>query len=99
MTDTALFQPLTLRSRTARNRLWAAPMCQYSVEAQDGVPTSWHLVHLGGLARGGSGVVIAEATAVVPEGWTELDSRQVARLLQVPAVLGLRFRVYLGFRA
>ncbi|QHC69506.1 NADH:flavin oxidoreductase/NADH oxidase [Rathayibacter sp. VKM Ac-2801] len=68
MTDTALFQPLTLRSRTARNRLWAAPMCQYSVEAQDGVPTSWHLVHLGGLARGGSGVVIAEATAVVPEG-------------------------------
>jgi 2,4-dienoyl-CoA reductase-like NADH-dependent reductase (Old Yellow Enzyme family) len=64
----ALFQPLTLRSRTARNRVWAAPMCQYSVEAQDGVPTPWHLVHLGSLARGGAGVVIVEATGVVPEG-------------------------------
>ncbi|MBF4463217.1 MULTISPECIES: NADH:flavin oxidoreductase/NADH oxidase [unclassified Rathayibacter] len=68
MTTSALFQPLTLRSRTARNRLWAAPMCQYSVEQQDGVPATWHLVHLGSLARGGVGVVIAEATAVVPEG-------------------------------
>lgn len=72
MTDSApapaLFQPLTLRSRTARNRLWAAPMCQYSVEAQDGVPTTWHLVHLGSIARGGVGVVISEATAVTPEG-------------------------------
>ncbi|MWV48932.1 oxidoreductase [Rathayibacter sp. VKM Ac-2803] len=64
----ALFRPLTLRSRTARNRLWAAPMCQYSVEAQDGRPTGWHLVHLGSIARGGVGVVISEATAVTPEG-------------------------------
>lgn len=63
-----LFQELTLRSRTARNRLWAAPMCQYSVEAQDGVPTSWHLVHLGSIARGGVGVVISEATAVTADG-------------------------------
>ena len=65
---TALFTPLTLRSVTVRNRLWVAPMCQYSVEAQDGVPTPWHLVHLGAFARGGAGAVIAEATAVVPEG-------------------------------
>ncbi|NQX13852.1 NADH:flavin oxidoreductase/NADH oxidase [Microbacteriaceae bacterium VKM Ac-2855] len=43
-------------------------MCQYSVEARDGVPTTWHLVHLGSIARGGVGVVIAEATAVTPEG-------------------------------
>lgn len=67
-TAPALLQPLTLRSRTARNRLWAAPMCQYSVEARDGAPTTWHLVHLGSIARGGVGVVIAEATGVVPEG-------------------------------
>ncbi len=51
-----------------RNRLWVAPMCQYSVEDRDGVPTDWHLVHLGGMARGGAGMVMAEATAVVPEG-------------------------------
>jgi 2,4-dienoyl-CoA reductase-like NADH-dependent reductase (Old Yellow Enzyme family) len=63
-----LFQPLTLRGVTARNRIWVAPMCQYSVDRRDGVPTDWHLVHLGSLARGGAGVVITEATAVTPEG-------------------------------
>jgi 2,4-dienoyl-CoA reductase-like NADH-dependent reductase (Old Yellow Enzyme family) len=63
-----LFDPITLRGSTFRNRLWVAPMCQYSVDRQDGVPTDWHLVHLGALARGGAGAVISEATAVVPEG-------------------------------
>ena len=64
----ALFSPLTLRSLTVRNRLWVSPLCQYSVTAADGVPTDWHLVHLGSFARGGAGIVMAEATAVVPEG-------------------------------
>jgi 2,4-dienoyl-CoA reductase-like NADH-dependent reductase (Old Yellow Enzyme family) len=63
-----LFEPLTLRGTTVRNRIWLAPMCQYSVEAQDGVPTDWHLVNLGSFARGGFGLVLTEATAVVPEG-------------------------------
>ena len=63
-----LFKPLTLRGVTARNRIWLAPMCQYSVIAQDGMPTDWHLVHLGARATGGFGLVIAEASAVVPEG-------------------------------
>lgn len=43
-------------------------MCQYSATSQDGVATDWHMVHLGGLARGGAGAVIVEATAVTPEG-------------------------------
>ena len=61
-----LFSPITLRDVTVRNRVWVAPMCQYS--AVDGVPDEWHLVHLGSLARGGAGLVLTEATAVVPEG-------------------------------
>lgn len=61
-----LFTPITLRDVTLRNRVWVAPMCQYS--AVDGVPNDWHLVHLGSLARGGAGLVISEAAAVVPEG-------------------------------
>ena len=61
-----LFEPLTLRGATARNRLWVAPMCQYS--AVDGVVGDWHLVHLGQFAIGGAGVVIAEATGVLAEG-------------------------------
>lgn len=63
-----VFTPITLRSITARNRLWVTPMCQYVVHKQDGVPTSWHTVHLGQFAVGGAGVVLAEATAVAPEG-------------------------------
>ena len=61
-----LFTPLTLRGTTVRNRIWLAPMCQYS--AVDGIPSDWHLVHLGARASGGFGLVLAEATAVVPEG-------------------------------
>ena len=63
-----LFTPLTLRGTTFRNRLWVAPLCQYSVEERDGVPTDWHLVHLGSFALGGAGLVMTEATAVSPEG-------------------------------
>ena len=61
-----LFTPLRIRSSTARNRLWVSPQCQYS--AVDGMPQQWHLVHLGSFAVGGAGLVMAEATAVVPEG-------------------------------
>jgi 2,4-dienoyl-CoA reductase-like NADH-dependent reductase (Old Yellow Enzyme family) len=63
---THLFTPVQLRSTTVRNRVWVAPMCQYS--ATDGVPDDWHLVHLGSFARGGAGLVITEASAVSPEG-------------------------------
>jgi 2,4-dienoyl-CoA reductase-like NADH-dependent reductase (Old Yellow Enzyme family) len=61
-----LFTPLSLRDLTLRNRLWVSPMCQYS--AVDGVPQEWHHTHLAQFASGGAGLVIAEATAVSPEG-------------------------------
>ncbi|MCB0046238.1 MAG: NADH:flavin oxidoreductase/NADH oxidase [Caldilineaceae bacterium] len=63
-----LFSPLPLRSVTARNRLWISPMCMYSVFAEDGVPTPWHLVHYGSRAAGGAGLVMVEATAVEARG-------------------------------
>jgi 2,4-dienoyl-CoA reductase-like NADH-dependent reductase (Old Yellow Enzyme family) len=61
-----LFSPYTLRGVTLRNRVTVAPMCQYS--SVDGLPSDWHLVHLGSFARGGAGLVLQEATSVVPEG-------------------------------
>ncbi len=61
-----LFSPFTLRSITFRNRIFVSPMCQYS--SRDGMPTDWHLVHLGSRAVGGAGLVMVEATAVDPVG-------------------------------
>lgn len=61
-----LFEPLRLRDVTLRNRLGVSPMCQYS--AVDGRAGDWHLVHYGGLAQGGAGLVIVEATAVEARG-------------------------------
>jgi 2,4-dienoyl-CoA reductase-like NADH-dependent reductase (Old Yellow Enzyme family) len=61
-----LFTPLPLRSLTLPNRIAAAPMCQY--QATDGLANDWHFVHYGGLAQGGAGLVLQEATAVRPEG-------------------------------
>jgi len=61
-----LFSPLKLREITFRNRIFVSPMCQYSCE--DGLPTDWHLVHLGSRAVGGAGMVMVEASGVSPEG-------------------------------
>ncbi|MFB7893220.1 NADH:flavin oxidoreductase/NADH oxidase [Microbacterium sp. NPDC056044] len=68
---TRLFTPLTLRDVTVRNRLWVSPMCQYS--AVDGVPQEWHHTHLAQFASGGAGLIVAEATAVSPEGRISLE--------------------------
>ncbi|MGB7193867.1 MAG: NADH:flavin oxidoreductase/NADH oxidase [Collimonas pratensis] len=61
-----LFSPLKLRGVTLANRIAVAPMCQYS--AEDGFANDWHLVHLGSRAVGGAGLIIFEASAVLPQG-------------------------------
>lgn len=61
-----LFTPLKIGNVRFRNRVFVSPMCQYS--SLGGLPTDWHLVHLGSRAVGGAGLVIVEATAVSPEG-------------------------------
>jgi 2,4-dienoyl-CoA reductase-like NADH-dependent reductase (Old Yellow Enzyme family) len=62
----SLFSPLRLRSLELPNRIGVSPMCQYSYE--DGFSNDWQLVHLGSRAQGGAGLVIVEASAVLPEG-------------------------------
>lgn len=82
-----LFSPITFRNLTLRNRIGVSPMCQYS--ATDGFATDWHLVHLGARAAGGAGLVIMEATAVLPEGritpgctglWDDAQIPQLTRI-------------------
>jgi 2,4-dienoyl-CoA reductase-like NADH-dependent reductase (Old Yellow Enzyme family) len=60
-----LFDELQIRDIRLANRIAVSPMCQYSCE--DGLATDWHLVHLGSRAVGGAALVVAEATAVLPE--------------------------------
>lgn len=59
-----LFTALKLRDLEIRNRIFIAPMCQYSCENKDGVVNQWHEVHYGSRSVGGAGMVIVEATAV-----------------------------------
>lgn len=89
-----LFTPLTVRGIEMRNRLWVSPMCQYS--AVDGIPNDWHHVHLAQFAAGGAGLVIAEATAVSPEGRISPDDVGLWNDAQVeawtPIVAAIRAR-------
>lgn len=61
-----LFDPLAIGGLTFANRVFVSPMCQYS--SKDGYANDWHFVHLGSRAVGGAGLVLTEATAVLPEG-------------------------------
>jgi len=66
----ALFAPLELRSLRLEHRGWVSPMCQYSCEpgTGEGVPTDWHLMHLGSFATGGAALILTEANSVNAEG-------------------------------
>jgi 2,4-dienoyl-CoA reductase-like NADH-dependent reductase (Old Yellow Enzyme family) len=76
-----LFSPLKIREVEFKNRIFVSPMCQYS--SIDGIPNDWHLVHLGSRAVGGSGLIIAEASAVSPEGRITPDDNGIWNDIQV----------------
>ncbi|MDR1634369.1 MAG: NADH:flavin oxidoreductase/NADH oxidase [Bifidobacteriaceae bacterium] len=63
-----LFTPIHVGPLTVRNRLWVSPMCQYSSDSKDGLAHPWHVAHYGALAQGRPGLIMLEATAVVPQG-------------------------------
>jgi anthraniloyl-CoA monooxygenase len=61
-----MFQPIRLRGLELKNRVVVSPMDMYS--AVDGLPDDFHLVHLGGKALGGAGLVMTEMVCVSPTG-------------------------------
>ncbi len=84
-----LFTPISLGPMDLVNRIAIAPMCQYS--ADEGLATSWHMIHLGHLALSGAALLILEATAVVPEGrispadlglWSDAHTAALAPVIQ-----------------
>ena len=84
-----LFDPLSIRDLTFANRVFVSPMCEYS--SVDGYANDWHFVHLGSRAVGGAGLVLTEATAVLPEGrispqdlgiWSDDHIEPLARIVR-----------------
>jgi 2,4-dienoyl-CoA reductase-like NADH-dependent reductase (Old Yellow Enzyme family) len=84
-----LFEPLSIREVTLRNRVIVSPMCEYSSE--DGFANDWHFVHLGSRAVGGASLVFTEAAAVTPEGrispqdlgiWKDEHIAELARIVR-----------------
>jgi len=82
-----LFSSFKLKDITLKNRIAIPPMCQYM--ADDGLVNDWHQAHYANLARGGSGLVIVEATAVAPEGritphctgiWSDDQAEQLSKI-------------------
>jgi len=65
---TYINQPFHIKGMELKNRVVMAPMCQYSVEAHDGIPTEWHQIHYASRAIGGTGLIIVEMTNVEPRG-------------------------------
>lgn len=63
-----LFSPYSIKGLELKNRVVMPPMCQYSVEAKNGIANDWHAVHYESRAIGGTGLVIVEMTNVEPEG-------------------------------
>ena len=61
-----MFTPFKVRDVVLQNRIVVSPMAQYSCE--DGLPSDYHLVHLGARAMGGAALVMTEMTCTSPDG-------------------------------
>jgi 2,4-dienoyl-CoA reductase-like NADH-dependent reductase (Old Yellow Enzyme family) len=66
MAGPKLFEPISIRDVTLKNRVVVAPMHQYA--AEKGFATDWHLMNAGRFAAGGAGLVIMESTKVERRG-------------------------------
>ncbi|MDO4911089.1 MAG: NADH:flavin oxidoreductase/NADH oxidase [Corynebacterium sp.] len=98
-----LSTPLQLRDLTIPNRMWVPPMCQY--QAVDGQAGDWHFAHYGALAAGGFGMIIVEATGVVPEGritdhclglWDDAHIPALKRIVDFAHAQGARIAIQIG---
>jgi anthraniloyl-CoA monooxygenase len=99
-----MFQPFALRGMELANRVVVSPMDMYV--AVDGMPSDFHLVHLGGKALGGAGLVMTEMVCVSPTGritpgcgglWTTEQADAWARIVSfVHSSSAARIGVQLG---
>lgn len=95
-----LFEPVRLREVTVPNRVWMAPMCQYSAQPDGpltGAAGDWHFAHYAARATGGTGLILLEATAISPEGrispydlgiWNDTQVESLRRITRFLAARG-----------
>jgi 2,4-dienoyl-CoA reductase-like NADH-dependent reductase (Old Yellow Enzyme family) len=90
-----LFEPLSLRSLTLKNRIGVSPMCMYS--SQDGHAQEFHVVHQASRAVGGAALVITEATGVEARGritpycmgiWSDSHIAPLAKVVEAVKAAG-----------
>ncbi|MFN8721109.1 MAG: NADH:flavin oxidoreductase/NADH oxidase [Rhodospirillales bacterium] len=100
----SLLSPIRLGGIDLPNRVQVAPMCQYS--STDGMPSGWHWGHLGTMAVSQAGLVVLEASGVVPEGritpaclgiWSDVHADALKAILdQVRPQGDVRFGIQLA---
>lgn len=85
-----LYTPIQFRNLEIKNRWVMSPMCMYSSE--EGVAKDFHLLHYGSRAQGGTGLLIVEATGVVPEGritnrcmgiWNDEQAEALSKIVKI----------------
>ncbi|MCQ4036324.1 NADPH dehydrogenase NamA [Kaistella montana] len=84
-----LYSPIKLRNLELKNRWVMSPMCMYSCE--NGMANDFHFVHYASRAQGGTGLIIVEATGVVPEGrithkcmgiWNDEQAKALSKIVK-----------------
>lgn len=100
-----LFEPLTIKDVTFKNRIVMAPMCMYQSDQEDGQVTDWHRIHYPTRAVGGTGLILLEATAVQPQGrisshdlgiWQDGHVEGLAQLVRLTKMNGAKAGIQLA---
>lgn len=63
-----LFSPITIKGKQIRNRIVMPPMVCFGKANREGFVTEKHIKHYEARARGGTGLIIVEATSIQKNG-------------------------------
>lgn len=99
-----LFTPYAVKDMKLRNRIVMPPMCMYCA-GEDGMPSSFHFSHYTARAVGGTGLIIIEATGVLPRGrisdhclglWNDEQAEALAPIVAACQEQGAKMAVQLN---
>ncbi len=88
-----LFEPYQVNGLKLKNRIVMSPMCMYSAK-EDGLVTDWHKSHYEARAVGQVGLILLEATAVLPEGRITVNDLGIWDDSQLPGLKSLVERIH-----